>query len=586
MRKRRQSREGDPAQGTQGHQQRKGRRRVDRNAAAGDPVARIRGDDEEEDDDAVELTESQELSLEGIARVTVVEGCLNIQGFLLTSDEGALTLCGNEGVGWPLRCRPVYRGEYNGPEHPERCLVRLESVSKDEESGVRYEADSGARAGDAGNGVDPEAAPARSPRRRTYNHRVSSSSDAPRSSGWSQCLEGLSEDLAESATTSGSLSDLSVLVCGPKNAGKSSFCRELVNGLLNKTPIVAYLEADCGQPEFTPPGAISLTFVDAAVTGPPFMHPRRSQKSCFVGDTTPKTDPVVYLNSVVHLVDWYYNHGLKALQAHMETTSKGKAGSSGEALSNLVPLVINTPGWVKGLGFDILNRIVHHVQPHHIVQLCTNTAKDLPKDSADWKSLGLTVHQIGAHEHAAPGGASAVDMRSLMWLSFCHQCVDAPLNLSASVSDLFSLAASHLCRACPYRVNLDDLRVVSPPDFDFPREMVPQVLNASLVGLAKEADVQETQASAGGGSCHPFVGFGLVRSVDAENGEAFVLTNVGEEVLEEVGVVVLGSVKLPQQLLQNATYQSPYVAHGAITVEGIGAGIIKGRNNMKRGRLN
>ena len=43
------------------------------------------------------------------------------------------------------------------------------------------------------------------------------------------------------------------------------------------------------------------------------------------------------------------------------------------------------------------------------------------------------------------------------------------------------------------------------------------------------------------------------------------------------------SSKLPQQLLQNATYQSPYVA---ITVEGIGAGIIKGRNNMKRGRLN
>ena len=43
-------------------------------------------------------------------------------------------------------------------------------------------------------------------------------------------------------------------VCGPKGVGKTTFCRFLVNSLLNYHPVVAFLEADVGQCEFTPPG--------------------------------------------------------------------------------------------------------------------------------------------------------------------------------------------------------------------------------------------------------------------------------------------------------------------------------------------
>lgn len=40
-------------------------------------------------------------------------------------------------------------------------------------------------------------------------------------------------------------------ICGPKNVGKSSFSRYLVNRLLNQHQQVAYLECDIGQPEFS-----------------------------------------------------------------------------------------------------------------------------------------------------------------------------------------------------------------------------------------------------------------------------------------------------------------------------------------------
>ena len=306
------------------------------------------------------------------------------------------------------------------------------------------------------------------------------------------------------------------------------------------------------------------------------MHQRRPQRACFVGDTTQKTDPVLYLNSVVHLVTWYRERGLGALRAARDGRGATEA-AAGAAAQNMAPLVINTPGWVKGLGFDILDRLVNSFAPKHVVQLCTDSAKDLPKDQPDWKELGSSIHCPPAHGHSAPGGFSAVDSRSLLWLSFCLQCAATPLDLSLTVQELFSHAADALCRCPPYKVALSSIKVVSSSPLDFPTELLPGVLNASLVGLAKEEEIEAA------GTCYPIVGYGLVRSVDAESGDIFVLTSC--ENLEEIGVLVLGAVTLPQRLLQSESYQSPFVAHGALTVEGIGAGIIKGRNNMRRGRL-
>ena len=43
-------------------------------------------------------------------------------------------------------------------------------------------------------------------------------------------------------------------ICGSKGTGKSSFGRLLLNTLLNTCREVAWLDTDCGQPEFTVPG--------------------------------------------------------------------------------------------------------------------------------------------------------------------------------------------------------------------------------------------------------------------------------------------------------------------------------------------
>lgn len=66
---------------------------------------------------------------------------------------------------------------------------------------------------------------------------------------------------------------LVVAVMGAKGAGKSTFMRVLANRLLADTPRVAFLDSDCGQPELTPPGMVSLHVLDAPRAGPSHAHP-------------------------------------------------------------------------------------------------------------------------------------------------------------------------------------------------------------------------------------------------------------------------------------------------------------------------
>ena len=82
-----------------------------------------------------------------------------------------------------------------------------------------------------------------------------------------QALNGIEE----AATSLEPMGDLRVAVTGSRGIGKSTFARLLVNRLLNRFPCVALLDADPGQPEFTPPGLLSHSstfFVGGLVASP------------------------------------------------------------------------------------------------------------------------------------------------------------------------------------------------------------------------------------------------------------------------------------------------------------------------------
>lgn len=146
-----------------------------------------------------------------------------------------------------------------------------------------------------------------------------------------------------------------VLICGPKGTGKSTFCRLLSNSILSMAQrgqpegqssehALYFIDLDPGQPEFSPPGDISLVQVWSSNLGVPYTHPRQSPdggirciRSHHVGSSSPKDDPKHYLDCALDLLD-----------VHDHLTKSRKAAS----------VVINSFGWVQGTGLDILKRLI------------------------------------------------------------------------------------------------------------------------------------------------------------------------------------------------------------------------------------
>lgn len=149
------------------------------------------------------------------------------------------------------------------------------------------------------------------------------------------------------------------VVCGAKDMGKSSYCRYLINRLLTKYKQVAYIETDVGQSEFTPAGLLSLHYLSNPILGPPFTHQQlEPERSFFFGSTSPRSNPDYYLECINELIDHWKQDQEKVRD---------------EEESEWIPLIVNTQGWVSGVGYNLLVSQIQKVEAtdiftmrHHI----------------------------------------------------------------------------------------------------------------------------------------------------------------------------------------------------------------------------
>ena len=180
-----------------------------------------------------------------------------------------------------------------------------------------------------------------------------------------------------------------VVVCGTKNVGKSTFSTFLVNELLQKYPTVAFLETDVGQPEFSAPGCLSLHVFSERLSSQPRVQLLDPLRCYFYGDVSPKQDPEKYLRCIFALQSFFLHHLHHQEQIEMPSVAlaeghvaqpplPGVAHAEGQ-VAVAIPLVINTNGWIRGLGLDVLIDILRQVTPTHVVQILSPlTAKNLP----------------------------------------------------------------------------------------------------------------------------------------------------------------------------------------------------------------
>ncbi|XP_022532818.2 polynucleotide 5'-hydroxyl-kinase NOL9 isoform X1 [Astyanax mexicanus] len=334
-----------------------------------------------------------------------------------------------------------------------------------------------------------------------------------------------------------------ILVCGAKNSGKSTFNRHLINSLLNHTASVEYLECDLGQTEFTPPGCLSLSTVTEPLLGPPFTHQREPDHMVFYGQTDCQVDLDRYLDS------------LKTLWRHY----------GGEN-----PIVINTMGWVKGLGFQVLVDLIRFFSVTHIVQLsygdtlqCHSLTPEFLRSAQGWQT------HPPAQPTLAMEPANHLTSRSHVLLSIHSEFEEAGTagnmrhQRSNELRDLALLGYFSQLQS-PEPGPIRPLHCFTP--YQVPHsavalgvthcEVAPNHIlyaaNASLVALCCLGEKVSGRAGPVLLSQIPIcqcVGFGVIRGIDMARGLYFLVTPVSPAALRQVNCLLLGEVTLPKMLL-------------------------------------
>ncbi|KAK6746853.1 hypothetical protein RB195_000229 [Necator americanus] len=147
-----------------------------------------------------------------------------------------------------------------------------------------------------------------------------------------------------------------VVPVGNSGSGKSTLVRHIVNANLQQEFPIYLLDADVGQSEFTPAGCMSLWKIVQPILDIPCTHQQQIYPSAyFFGNISPADDTEKYKVIFDRLLN--------------EFESTSDPGSL---------LIINTLGWIDGLGCELLNHIFDVARPHLALRLSSDRGFAIP----------------------------------------------------------------------------------------------------------------------------------------------------------------------------------------------------------------
>ncbi|KAF8590302.1 hypothetical protein K439DRAFT_1330498 [Ramaria rubella] len=383
---------------------------------------------------------------------------------------------------------------------------------------------------------------------------------------WSRALDAVAPLLppSEDAIHSLTIKPFVGLVRGPKKCGKSTFARTLLNRLISRYRQVAFLDCDLGQSEFSPGGMVSLHVISNPVFGPSFTHPTLPYRAHYVGHTTPRSSPAYYLSCIQALMQTYL---MDVQYAYQETLIDGFSDQeetevkTKEVRDNrsemFIPLVVNTQGWIKGLGGDLLRNIEEIVEATAIFDMDVQSGA-FPRQQAQPPSARLyTIRPILNSPLATY--YTPTDYRSLSILSYfhCHFPSRGDDGVRAWTTDL------PLCARQPWEVNCleaIDLIVLFGAGFeDVVPEELDRAINCGVVALVCDEDLRMDPPDPKFDSLWPYTqgvsapspttsycaGLAIVRGVDVMTRTLHLLTPLPPAVFSKCRVLVKGELELP-----------------------------------------
>lgn len=167
---------------------------------------------------------------------------------------------------------------------------------------------------------------------------------------------------------------------------------------------VALLDLDPGQPEFSPPGEISLLHLRSCNFGPAYAHPvlppgSRLVRAHHVGVISPKEDPDHYLECVLDLVLQYR----RMLANHSSC-----------------PLIVNCSGWVLGSGLEVLVELIKKVRLTAVVYMSTTGPAEVVDTLVQASGETRTPFHTLSSQPTEVATRTAADFRAMQNLSYFH----------------------------------------------------------------------------------------------------------------------------------------------------------------------
>lgn len=145
-----------------------------------------------------------------------------------------------------------------------------------------------------------------------------------------------------------------VVAIGGKGVGKSTFVRYLINSNFNEFQKFLFIDLDIGQPELFVPQTLSATVVTEAILGPGYLRNLKPAKAILFGDINVLPDPIKYLRCVSDIF---------------------KFCSTNDDFAN-IPWIINTMGYNRGFGSELMACILKIFKPSDLVQIQSRSQSD------------------------------------------------------------------------------------------------------------------------------------------------------------------------------------------------------------------
>lgn len=440
------------------------------------------------------------------------------------------------------------------------------------------------------------------------------------------------------------------VICGAKGVGKSTSLRYTLNRLLRHTDKVCVLDCDLGQPEYSVPGVVSLHAITSPTLCPAYANMQEPVLSFYLGDVTTKNEPDKLIRAIALLMAKYralvsdvaLEHEAQQKLLSEMASSKAPPANSFEVFNDalpskkqqqqqeeqqlqqqqqhLLPLIVNSDGFVRFMGAEIMSAIFDIVNPTNVLHLCTDKDRHLPAIEKIRSEESVCVSTLQPGRLSACRIAST-ELRTLRFVAYflrdsalLAKAAKANLGVyirNGALADKQGTIASALLCTTTYSVPFQEVYLQVLGGAEIPTRLHLALLNASFVAITAPEEpprhavaslsLSASSAAAAASSqtaatfsikhvlasdaqaLSPCLGMGLVRAVDVTHERLLVITPTNPAALAgNVPAICLvrGNIPLPTILVHAPSWPCfPYMSGESA---GEGGGFMKARTNVKR----